>query len=91
MASVNLNLPDEVKAVAEARAAESGFPSLDKYVEELVRADAGASEDVDDDLEQLLASRLDGPTVEMNDADFASIRAKFESRLQADQQREQRP
>jgi hypothetical protein len=87
MATVNLNLPDELKAAAEARAAESGFASLEQYVEQLVRTDAG---DVDDDLESLLLARLDGPSVEMDDADFARMRAKFKATLDAEEP-EQRP
>jgi hypothetical protein len=41
MARLSIQLPEEVKAIAETRAAASGHASLDEYLEWLIRADAG--------------------------------------------------
>jgi hypothetical protein len=83
MATVSLNLPDDLRARAEARAAESGFATVEQYVEQLVRtdADAGDVDEVDEDLERLLLDRLDGPGMEVNREDFQRMRAKLQARL----------
>ena len=81
MSTFHLNLPRHLKAIAEARAAEAGYPTVEQYVEDLLHADAGRDESYDDDLEQLLASRVDGPSVAMDDADFANLRAKLKVHL----------
>jgi hypothetical protein len=82
MASLNLNLSDELKARAEARAAESGFGSVEQYVEQLVRADAGGDSGYDEELEKVLLSRLDGgPGIEVDAEDFRRMREKFQARL----------
>ena len=67
---MQINLRDDLKARLAARAAENGFPSVEAYVESLLRADAGEDQVISDaDLEQLLLQRLDsGPGVEMTPA-----------------------
>lgn len=90
MSSISISLPDELKAQVEARAAEGGYASIDEYVETVLRAEAfggpgGLSVDSDEALQSLLLSRLDGPWVEMDDADFARIRAKFQEYLDREQ------
>jgi hypothetical protein len=91
MATLNLNLPDELKARAEARAAEGGFATVEQYVQQLLRADvdAAGSDEVDEDLEALLLERLDGPAIDVNEADFRGMRARFQARL--DSQSRPRP
>ena len=39
MTPLSLNLPTELKAKAEARAAEGGHGSVEQYIESLIRAD----------------------------------------------------
>jgi hypothetical protein len=79
MATLNLKLSDDLKARAEARAAESGFATVEQYVEQLLRSDTDPPELIDEDLEKLLLERMNGPWVEMDAADWAQIRAKFEA------------
>ena len=66
MARLSVQIPDELRARAEARAVEAGHSSLDAYLESLLRADLAAPGVEDEDLEQLLLARLySGPGVEV--------------------------
>jgi hypothetical protein len=66
MALLQIQVADELKSRLEARAAESGFDSVESYLEALMRADLEASTPDDDDVEQLLLHRLDsGPGIEV--------------------------
>ena len=81
-----LTISDEVAALAKTRAAEHGYANVEEYVETVLRADAFDGPDglrigSDQELESLLLSRFDGPWVEMDDADLAQIRAKFQAHL----------
>jgi hypothetical protein len=69
MTRLTIQLPDELRTRAEARASESGLGSVEAYVEALVRADLKAdgvdhgapphlSIESDDQLEALLLERL---------------------------------
>lgn len=80
-----ITVSDELKAQAEARAAERGCVSLEEYVEQLVRRDAGEGLEFDEELEHLLLQRMDGPSVEMGAADFAQMREKFRRYLDSQQ------
>jgi plasmid stability protein len=63
MSTLQINLPDDLKARIDARAAECGFSSPEAYAESLLRADA-EDQVIDDDLEELLLKRLDsGPSI----------------------------
>ena len=42
MRQITIRFPDELLAKAEARAAEAGHASVDEYLADLVRLDAGA-------------------------------------------------
>ena len=82
----SISIPDELKAQTEARAIEGGFASVDEFVEALLRAEAagapdGLTVDSDEDLKRLVERRIDGPWVEVNAADFAQMRAKFQKHL----------
>jgi hypothetical protein len=84
MSALNIHLPDGLRSRVEARAAESGFDSVEAYVEALVLADAAGGQALDDEqLERLLLGRLDGPFVDADDADFRQMRAKLDARLSA--------
>lgn len=39
MSMIQLQLPDDLRATAQTRAAQEGFPSLDQYIASLIRAD----------------------------------------------------
>jgi hypothetical protein len=86
MARLTLTLPEDVKALAEARAAEEGCADVGEYVARLIRGEAaGAPQaltvDSDEQLEALLKDRVDGPFVETNAADFQRMREKLKDRL----------
>ena len=86
MASLTLQLPHEVKTLAEARAAQAGFDDIGQFVAQLIVGEAaGAPEGLtmnsNRDLEALLASRIDGPFVDVNTEDFREMRKKLQARL----------
>lgn len=86
MATLTVQLPDDVKGLAEARAAEAGYADVGQYLAELIRGDTAAGPadltvDSDDALEALVLGRLDGPSVEMDEADFRQMRQKLEARV----------
>jgi plasmid stability protein len=65
MTMLQIRLPDELKTKLLVRAAESGFDSVEAYIEALVRTEAGEDVVHDAQLESLLLRRLDDPgTVE---------------------------
>jgi hypothetical protein len=90
MARLSVELPDELRRKVEARAAESGHPTVEQYVQALLRADAedSADEDLggpphlevgtDDELETLLRHRLDngGPGVEATPEFWARLKER---------------
>lgn len=60
MATISLTLTAELKARLEARAAESGYATVEHYAEAVLAA-AGESQPVDEGTERVLAERLDDP------------------------------
>jgi hypothetical protein len=82
MPPLNIHLPDALRSRVEARASESGYDSVEAYVQALLLADAAAGAVVDDrQLEELLAARQGGPFVDANAADFERMRGKLKQRL----------
>ncbi len=86
MATLTLQVPDSLKAMAEVRAVEAGFSDLGQFVAQLIMDEAaGAPEhltiDSEDGLNEFLQSRAGGPFVEMHAADFQRIREKLKSSL----------
>lgn len=77
MARLIIDLPDDLMALAHARAVETGHASLEQYLEALIRADIEANEvdlggpahltfESEDELEALLARRAnDEPSIEV--------------------------
>ena len=59
MARLSIQLPDDLRAKAEARASEAGHESVEQYVEAVVRADLDAPDGDDVDIEAALLDRLD--------------------------------
>lgn len=89
MTSISIPVSEELKAQVEARAAEGGYANVEAYVETVLRAAALGGPDglgigSEEELEALLLSRMDGPWVEMDDPDFARIRAKVQDHLDRD-------
>jgi hypothetical protein len=82
MAPLSLHLPGKLRSRVEARALESGFDSVEAYIEAVLWADAAGGPVIEDEeLEKLLLERIDGPFVDVDEADFRQMRAKLEKRL----------
>ena len=82
MATLSIRLPDGLRSRVEARAAESGFESVEDYVQAVLLADAAGGPVVEgEQLEALLLERLGGPFVDADEADFRQMREKLRSRL----------
>jgi antitoxin ParD1/3/4 len=76
--TVHLNIPDELKALAEARARESG-QTLEDYLASLIRADT--EQDVSEELERELLEGLNsGPAVEVTPEFWADLKRRGEGR-----------
>ena len=84
MPRLSIELSEQTKALAETRATQSGHATVDEYLEELIRSDAGldfgAPADLvvgDDDstarLVQLLDEAEASPESEMSDEDWAQL------------------
>lgn len=84
MSPLSIQLPEELRSQAEARAAEGGHGSVAEYVEALVRADL-ESEGIDDDIEALLLERLDSPEpgIEVTPAFWERLREECRARRDA--------
>ena len=77
-----ITIPDELKLVVDARAAESGYASVDEYVAAVIRADLATP--ISAALEQEILAGLATPSREMTSADWDEMRRRFtESRLAA--------
>ena len=69
--TLHLNVPDDLKALAETRARETG-QSLDAYLASLIRADT--EQDVSDELQSELLDALKTPAREFTAADWNAKR-----------------
>ncbi|MGB7158642.1 MAG: hypothetical protein WBD40_11285 [Tepidisphaeraceae bacterium] len=86
MATLTVHLPEDLKTLAESRAAAAGCADVGEYLAQLIRGEAAAAPgglvvDSDEQLEALLLRRLDGPSVAMDGADFDRIRARLRARI----------
>jgi hypothetical protein len=79
MATITVNLPDDLKGLVESRASAAGCADASEYLAGLIEAEAGASSDAR--LEALLISGVEGPSVEMDAADFDQLRNKLSDRF----------
>jgi hypothetical protein len=92
MPRLSIELSERTKALAEARASQSGHASVDEYLEELIRSDAShdmralADLMVDDDgasterLVQLLDEAEASPESEMSNEDWAELCRRVSAR-----------
>jgi hypothetical protein len=75
MATLELNLPEHLKAVAKSRAIEAGYESVDHYIASLIEADEVAQ--ISDATEAKLLRSLDsGPAVEITPQFIAELRER---------------
>ena len=92
MATLSLDVSDNVKKLAEMRAVATGYASVAEYLAGLIEGEAaGAPErlspETNEQLESLLLSRLDGSAVAMDADDFRRLREKLTARLDGDPER----
>ncbi len=71
MATMNISLPDEMKAFIEARISSEGYASASEYFRALVRDAQRRQAKIE--LEAKLLEGLRGPSVEMTREDWDSI------------------
>lgn len=78
MTTLNISLPDEMKAFIEAQMAREGHASASDYLRSLVRE--AQRRKARQDLEAKLLEGLQGPTTEMNAEDWDSIEGEAQRR-----------
>lgn len=71
MTTMNVSLPDEMKAFIESQVAREGYASASEYFRALVRE--AQMRDARADLEAKLLEGLQGPATEMDREDWESI------------------
>ena len=72
MTTMNISLPDEMKAFVESRMADEGYASASEYLRALIR-DAQRRQ-AKQELEAKLLEGMQGPATVMDRADWESIR-----------------
>jgi antitoxin ParD1/3/4 len=72
MATMNVSLPDEMKAFVEAQAAKEGFGTTSEYLRSMIRD--VQKRQAKQDLEAKLLEGLQGPVVRMTCEDWDSIK-----------------
>ena len=79
MATMNVSLPDEMKAFVEEQVQRGGYSTASEYLRELIRdAQKQAAEER---LEKLLLEGLDsGPATPMTKKDWEDLRRELERR-----------
>ncbi|HEX4792620.1 MAG TPA: hypothetical protein VH370_02450 [Humisphaera sp.] len=70
-----ITLPDEVKRLADARAAAAGYADADQYIAALILA--GAGEAISPELESHLLKSLGTPAREITDKDWDARRKRL--------------
>ena len=81
MADLHLTLPDALKSQLQSRAKESGYDTVEQYAQAVLRANA-EPQAVDEDVEELLVSRLDDPRpdIELTSQFKEDFRAQVQER-----------
>ena len=82
MTTMNISLPEEMKAFIEAQMATEGFASASEYLRTLIRE--AQKRRAKQELEAKLLEGLQGPTVEMTREDWESIRREAIEGLSGD-------
>ena len=72
MTTMNISLPEEMKAFIEAQMAREGYASASEYLRFLIRE--AQKRQAKQELEAKLQEGLQGPAVEMTREDWESIR-----------------
>jgi antitoxin ParD1/3/4 len=83
MTTMNISVPDEMKAFVEAQMAQEGYASASEYLRALIR-DAQKRR-AKQELEAKLLEGMQGPLVEMTGEDWDSIMQEAAERHARDQ------
>ncbi|MGA8352137.1 MAG: type II toxin-antitoxin system ParD family antitoxin [Isosphaeraceae bacterium] len=75
MTTMNISVPDEMKAFVEAQMAQEGYASASEYLRALIR-DAQKRQ-AKQELEAKLLEGLQSPVSEMTDADWSDLRQRI--------------
>ena len=79
MASLQVNIPEQLKSTAEARAEAAGFASVDEYVASLIESDQ--AEAIDPQLEAELLKGLDsGPPIDVTPQFWDDLKKRVRQR-----------
>ena len=84
MQTMNISLPDPLKAFVDGEVATGRYSSASEYVRELIRADERRK--TQEALETALLDGLSGPEAPLAADDWTAIRAEAMSRLAARKQ-----
>ena len=80
METMNISLPETLRAFVDARVKEGGYSSASEYVRELVRGDQ--KRQTQEDLESLLREATHaGPGRRLEKADWDALRRELAKRL----------
>ncbi len=74
MTTLEISLPDEMKASVESQAAHEGYASVSDYLRALIRE--AQKRQAKRELEAELLEGLQGPATEMTREDWAALRAE---------------
>jgi hypothetical protein len=83
MASVTIDLPDDIRRAIDANATAGGYDRTEDYLRDWIVA---AAAPVSEELEGLLLRRLSAPGRVMTDADWDEQRRKFIERHERERQ-----
>lgn len=75
MATLSVNVSEEIGELARARAAEQGYATVDAYLAKLIEADVAVP--VSDELEAEILAGLASPSREMTPGDWERMRDQF--------------
>lgn len=78
MTTINISLPDEMKAFVENRMAQEGYASASEYLRALIRQ--AQQRQAKQELEAKLLEGLEGPATPMTREDWDSIRQEVHRR-----------
>jgi antitoxin ParD1/3/4 len=84
MQTMNISLPDPLKAFVDGQVAQGRYSSASEYVRELIRADERRK--AQEALESALLEGLNSPEVPLAAEDWTAIRAEATNRLAARKQ-----
>ena len=78
MTTMNISLPDEMKAFVEAQMASEGYASASEYLRALIRDDQKRRASLA--LDAKLLESLESPASEMTDGDWDALRQRIYAR-----------